>query len=191
MPMPGSPTNRITAPGTRPPPSTRSSSVIPVGRAATAVVSGSVSGTAANFGRTGAGAARMAPGESDCSCTVPQAWHSGHRPTQRGAVAPHSWQRYVAVGRLFRPLEAAIEVMPESYRKGLTKSGSNLLAGSGDTNLRKNRLTVENPAKLVNLANPGKLSQFLVCRGELFCLSQPQAGWFDHSARRVGEPCYP
>ena len=27
------------------------------------------------------------------SSTEPQAWHSGHRPTHRGDVAPHSAQR--------------------------------------------------------------------------------------------------
>jgi len=37
-------------------------------------------------------ATRVVVGAPDCA-TLPHAWHSPHRPTQRGAVQPHSEQR--------------------------------------------------------------------------------------------------
>ncbi len=55
LPTPGSPASRTTAPGTRPPPSTRSSSSSPVGRAPAALASTSAMGTAGLAGARVAG----------------------------------------------------------------------------------------------------------------------------------------
>ena len=55
------------------------------------------SGESSPMGRaervTGPGATADARGAAPTSMTVPQAWHSGQRPTQRSASAPHSVQR--------------------------------------------------------------------------------------------------
>ena len=60
------------------------------------VVAGSTSaiGTAARA-TIGAAAVRSVglPAAAPTSSTVPQAWHSPQRPTQRTAVQPHSAQR--------------------------------------------------------------------------------------------------
>jgi hypothetical protein len=82
-----------TAPGTSPPPSTRSNSSIPVGTARAPA-----SSTWA-IGRAGAvtGPAftdRSGVVGAPCSCSVPQAWHSGHRPTHFAEAKPHSVQRW-------------------------------------------------------------------------------------------------
>ena len=92
LPMPGSPASRITAPGTRPPPSTRSSSRTPVERNEASVAS-----TSAMRGATSATvAARVRPvvDVSPISSTVPHDWHSPQRPTHFTVVQPHSVQRY-------------------------------------------------------------------------------------------------
>ena len=89
LPTPGSPASSTTAPGVRPVPSTRSSSPIPVGMPAVAVASTSLIGTAL---RTGVAAETDADG-GRLSATLPQAWHSPHRPTQRTVLQPHSEQR--------------------------------------------------------------------------------------------------
>ena len=67
LPTPGSPASSATVPGTRPPPSTRSSSSMPVGRAAAALASISEIGTAGAAGRRGGGpgpAAAARPGRA-------------------------------------------------------------------------------------------------------------------------------
>ena len=82
----------MTAPGTRPPPSTRSSSSTRVGVNCASEESTRAIGCA---GVVTAAAALVRP----CSCsapiswTVPQAWHSPHRPTHLAVVQPHSVQR--------------------------------------------------------------------------------------------------
>src|SRR5205085_648617 len=78
LPTPGSPASRTTDPGTRPPPSTRSSSAMPVGRWAAS------SAATSRIGRAGADtgpAATVRPGRAPTSPSVPHAWHSGQRPT--------------------------------------------------------------------------------------------------------------
>ena len=82
---------RITAPGTRPPPRTRSSSPIPVGRARALSTSISVIGRA-GLRVGGVTAVRGPVAATASSTTVPQAWHSPHRPTHFAAVQPHSAQ---------------------------------------------------------------------------------------------------
>ena len=87
LPTPGSPANKIAAPGTKPPPSTRSSSETPVGFALAADKSTSPIGVAECVTR---------PATSDSflgaaiSSTLPQAWHSPQRPTHFCEVQPHS-----------------------------------------------------------------------------------------------------
>ncbi|CAB5013821.1 unannotated protein [freshwater metagenome] len=90
LPTPGSPANKIAAPGTRPPPSTRSNSLTPVDRAIALVRSTSPIGVARWL---------TAPGTSeslfgaDISSTLPHTWHSPQRPTHLFVVHPHSTQR--------------------------------------------------------------------------------------------------
>ena len=91
LPTPGSPASSSTAPGIRPPPSTRSSSAMPVGSARATEASCRLIGSAATRGVTGAGRVSAAA-RTPSSAIVPQAWHSGQRPTQRIAVIPHSVQ---------------------------------------------------------------------------------------------------
>ena len=90
LPTPGSPASSTTEPGTSPPPSTRSSSPTPVGRARASSGSSSPIGRAARV--TGAGETARR-GKAPSSATVPHAWHSGQRPTQRTDSVPHSVQR--------------------------------------------------------------------------------------------------
>ena len=91
LPMPGSPPTTVTDPGTRPPPSTRSSSASPVGTGATA------SPTASVMGRGTDGGASTAPtgpaGPTSSSVRVPLASHAVHHPIHLGASAPHSLHR--------------------------------------------------------------------------------------------------
>ena len=101
LPTPGSPLSRIAAPGTMPPPSTRSNSPTPLVRRGASVVSIEVMGRAARPapGATGA-TERVIPTGSDDSTTVPHCWHSPQRPTHLRVVHPHSVHRYgAAVGR--------------------------------------------------------------------------------------------
>ena len=95
LPTPGSPASRTTAPGTSPPPSTRSSSATPVGprraprrRPRRSAAPARVTGPARRPRRAEAGA--------PTSSRVPQAWHSGQRPTH---LAEPSAALGAAVGR--------------------------------------------------------------------------------------------
>ncbi len=99
MPTPGSPERRIAAPGTMPPPSTRSNSPMPVGQCSAGVVSMLVIGRAARSaeGLSGAGARPPMPVVAADSTTVFHAWHSPHRPTHFVLAQPHSVQRYAVV----------------------------------------------------------------------------------------------
>ena len=89
MPTPGSPASRIAAPGTSPPPSTRSNSGSPELRRWEDSTDTWPIGTAGEV--TGADAA-FSPGAA-ASATDPHVWHSGQRPTHLGTVWPHSEQR--------------------------------------------------------------------------------------------------
>ena len=88
LPTPGSPAIRIAAPGTRPPPSTRSSSGTPLVRDRESSISTSPMGRAGAV--TGPAWTRLFG--ADFSTTVPQAWHSPHRPTHLPVSQPHSLQ---------------------------------------------------------------------------------------------------
>ena len=90
FPTPGSPASRITAPGTNPPPRTRSSSGIPEGTARAVATSTWPIGTAGV--RPGCAVVVRVRG-APTSSTVPQAWHSPQRPTHFVVVQPHSPQR--------------------------------------------------------------------------------------------------
>ena len=90
LPTPGSPARRIAAPGTKPPPSTRSNSETPVARACAADRSTSPIGVAlaVTFPATKESFLGAA-----ISSTTPHAWHSPQRPTHFCEVQPHSVQR--------------------------------------------------------------------------------------------------
>ncbi|CCH70021.1 hypothetical protein BN10_480020 [Phycicoccus elongatus Lp2] len=96
MPMPGSPATSTTAPGTMPPPSTRSNSGTPVDRATARRASTSPIGTA---GRSTAPAAVVRTLTAPTSLIDPQAWHSPHRPIHLLVCHPHSEHWYAAALR--------------------------------------------------------------------------------------------
>ena len=93
--MPGSPPISTTAPGTMPPPSTRSSSDRPVGmRAVSSSATWSSRCTPALAATSPAAAARpLALGVARPSTRLFQAPHSPHWPCHFGYSAPHSWQK--------------------------------------------------------------------------------------------------
>jgi len=90
LPTPGSPASRIAAPGTNPPPKTRSNSPTPLLRAFALAKSTSPIGFAVEV---------VAPATNESffgaaiSSTVPHAWHSPHLPTHLVALQPHSTHR--------------------------------------------------------------------------------------------------
>ena len=90
LPTPGSPASKIAAPGTNPPPKTRSNSETPVARACAADRSTSPIGVAlaVTFPATSESFLGAA-----ISSTAPHAWHSPQRPTHFWEVQPHSVQR--------------------------------------------------------------------------------------------------
>ncbi len=91
LPVPGSPPTTVTDPGTRPPPSTRSSSASPVGTGAHASPTASVMRRGVDGG---ASATPEGPGGPTCSSVrVPLASHAVHHPIHLGASAPHSLHR--------------------------------------------------------------------------------------------------
>ncbi|CAM5384287.1 hypothetical protein SFUMM280S_10854 [Streptomyces fumanus] len=90
LPTPGSPASSTTAPGTSPPPSTRSSSGTPVERAVACRPSTWPMGTAEVVTRPGV-VVRTAG--APYSSIVPHAWHSGQRPSHLAVCQPHSVQR--------------------------------------------------------------------------------------------------
>ena len=79
-----------------PPPSTRSSSSTPVGTARADSTSTSPIGRAALL--TGPALVVRTAG-AVVSATVPQAWHSPHRPTHLAVSQPHSAHRKVSRSR--------------------------------------------------------------------------------------------
>ncbi len=107
LPMPGSPASRVTDPGTRPPPSTRSSSAMPVLRWVASSATTSPMGTGGCPGPAVV-AARAARVRSSSSTSVPHASHVGQRPSHCGVEPPHSVQRWtvrvlVAMATTLRP----------------------------------------------------------------------------------------
>jgi hypothetical protein len=100
LPTPGSPASSTAAPGTSPPPSTRSSSGTPLLRARESSIGTWPIGTAGEV----TGPAWVRPFGAPASATLPQVWHSPHRPTHLAVSQPHSEQRWL--GRvLARPVE--------------------------------------------------------------------------------------
>ena len=97
LPMPGSPPISVTLPSTMPPPSTRSSSPIPVTMrlfSSVVLIVLSLSGVRLVCPGTRAGAAALPPdglaGSATTSSTIVfHAPHDGQRPSQRGLVSPH------------------------------------------------------------------------------------------------------
>jgi hypothetical protein len=89
----------MAAPGTIPPPSTRSNSAMPLGQCATDSAPISVMGRAMRPSEilTGATPRLASPTVSDWSMTVPHDWHSPQRPTHLTLDHPHSVQRKLVV----------------------------------------------------------------------------------------------
>src|SRR5690606_24172160 len=97
------------APGTSPPPRTRSSSSTPVGVARAASTSISAIGRAAE--RTGLTAVVRGPAEAGpSSATVPHSWHSPQRPTHFAVVHPHALQRKAGREDLARERAEVVEL---------------------------------------------------------------------------------
>src|SRR5438093_4474932 len=94
FPTPGSPPSRTRAPGTSPPPNTRSNSPTPV--ETRGVSTPVISLNAIGEDSQGAGLSTTAPIRS--STNVFHCWQEGHRPIHFGAVWPHCWQTYWVFG---------------------------------------------------------------------------------------------
>src|SRR5690606_35014641 len=111
FPMPGSPPISTTDPGTTPPPSTRSSSAMPVrlrlSREGSTSLSRRTAARAASSGVGGAGAS---------GTRLFHAWHDGQRPSHRGDSYPHCWQ-----ANLIRA--ALVAILPSRPRRGCQERG--------------------------------------------------------------------
>ena len=101
LPMPGEPPRRTSEPGTRPPPSTRSNSPMPVSRRGRR----SAATSRSRMGRAGAGplalgrpAPRRAAGARS-SASEFHSPHAGQRPCHFGLVAPQAEQVKIVAGR--------------------------------------------------------------------------------------------
>src|SRR5882757_7204524 len=97
LPTPGSPASSTTAPATRPPPSTRSSSGTPLGvdcadSALTSLICRTV-----ERGTTRPPVRRRVPAAAVTAATVLQPLQPPHRPTHFALCQPHSAHRYVSV----------------------------------------------------------------------------------------------
>ncbi len=96
LPMPGSPPNNVTEPGTKPPPNTRSSSPMPVGTGSDSVELTSPMGIASPGGTNARPAASVtsdSSGPSTSSTREFHAPHARHFPDHFGNEDPHSEQR--------------------------------------------------------------------------------------------------
>ncbi len=92
LPTPGSPASSVTDPGTTPPPSTRSSSSMPVARCWLTLGSMELIGTARDAGFTER--RPLTALSAATTSTVPQVPHSMQRPTHLAVTWWHSEQRY-------------------------------------------------------------------------------------------------
>ena len=107
LPTPGSPPNRVTDPGTSPPPNARSASVMPVGTADDSSGANADMGTASPTSGTNTDAPPMpdppldaAPPRTTATSTRAfQSPHVPHRPTQLGWGAPHEAHSKVVLVR--------------------------------------------------------------------------------------------
>src|SRR5580765_3260091 len=90
FPTPGSPPSNIKAPGTTPPPSTRSNSAMPVGMRRVSMLVISSKGTGLESQDRGTSS------EADIrsSTNVFHSWQDGQRPIHLGELWPHFWQLY-------------------------------------------------------------------------------------------------
>ncbi|SHW28193.1 Uncharacterised protein [Mycobacteroides abscessus subsp. abscessus] len=104
LPTPGSPASSVTEPGTTPPPSTRSNSLIPVWKCLVVPGSMELIGTAGDAGATARCVAGVSELSTATSLTVPQVPQSGQRPTHFAVVCWHSEQRNCE--RTFEPVLA-------------------------------------------------------------------------------------
>src|SRR5512144_2160524 len=114
--MPGSPPTRTAEPGTRPPPSTRSSSVMPVGRrGASRVASDRVSKEASlPWLRPLPPLMAIRAGEPEGAASSMIEFHSpqeAHLPDQRAVTAPQAWQTKAREVLAMR--ELAADIAPE------------------------------------------------------------------------------
>ena len=95
LPIPGSPLNSTIEPGTRPPPSTRSISPIPLAmRSASALDTAAMASTAAPEAAEARALSvlrRLPPGRT-VSTSVFHAPQPEHWPDHLGALVPHCWQ---------------------------------------------------------------------------------------------------
>jgi hypothetical protein len=89
LPIPGSPLTRTRLAGTSPPPSTRSSSVTPVGIRSASVASTS---TRRSSGRPAGAVFPLGAAAIRSSTSVPQLPQAGHLPSHLPVVYPHSEQ---------------------------------------------------------------------------------------------------
>ncbi len=93
LPTPGSPASSTTAPGTRPPPSTRSSSPTPVGTALAGAALIVAIGRAGSDGRRELTTRPETTGPVTVdSMTEPHSLHSGQRPSHFGGWWPQASQ---------------------------------------------------------------------------------------------------
>src|SRR5581483_6886258 len=129
LPTPGSPARRITAPGTSPPPSTRSSSATPLDTEVAASTATSPMGTA--FAVTAPGATRSAGAPT--SATDPHVWHSPHRPTHLAASQPHSPQRNIALVRFAVAMRSPYGSVPTLLRSDSNSGRPALVRGPEPT----------------------------------------------------------
>ena len=106
FPTPGSPASKIAAPGTKPPPRTRSSSLTPLDLAFAFSKLTSPIGSA---GEVTFPATSESFFGAATSSTTPHAWHSPHLPTHFVVLHPHSEQRKGSL------VGAAFFAMPEGY----------------------------------------------------------------------------
>ena len=90
FPTPGSPANKIAAPGTSPPPKTRSNSLTPLDLARAFSRFTSPIGWAAVVTLPGTSESFLG---AEISSTLPHVWHSPQRPTHLVVLQPHSLQR--------------------------------------------------------------------------------------------------
>ena len=119
LPTPGSPPSNVTDPGTRPPPSTRSNSAIPVENRFDVLTSTAPSGIgrATESGMSTAACAASRRSAATCT-TLPHSPQSPQRPTHFEASAPHCSQ----------PKRTRVRVMVSQYTRATTSESIRIAA---------------------------------------------------------------
>ncbi len=115
LPMPGSPPSSVTDPGTMPPPSTRSSSPIPVGCGRPIWVSMSPIWTGVD-GANDVSAGVASGGAASSSTSVFHAPHPEHWPAHLGCEVPHSMHAWMTL----------VFAMPTTMTNGCDGEGTGL-----------------------------------------------------------------